>query len=83
MRSSWEIEYAKFLDTKGISWLYESKRFTLSDGRTYTPDFYLPATNTYVEIKGHWFPAAKAKFAMFKKEFHNVKIIVIEDKLWH
>ncbi|KKM16268.1 hypothetical protein LCGC14_1687490, partial [marine sediment metagenome] len=44
MRSSWEIKYAKYLDSKGIKWSYEAKFFELIINKketTYTPDFYL------------------------------------------
>ena len=57
-RSSWEISFAKFLDAAEILWLYEPKRFHLKDGKHYSPDFYLPTTETYIEIKGIWWPHA-------------------------
>jgi hypothetical protein len=51
-RSSWEVAYAKYLDKNQIKWLYESKTFDLGNC-TYTPDFYLPEKNEYIEIKGY------------------------------
>lgn len=51
MRSTWEIKYAQYLDSNNIKWLYESKTFDLGN-TTYTPDFYLPETDEYIEIKG-------------------------------
>ena len=76
MRSSWEIAYAKYLDKQGIKWKYESKTFDLGN-TTYTPDFYLPKTNEYIEIKGYWRDDAKLKFKKFKRiyNFINIKII--------
>ena len=50
MRSTWEVAYAKWLDKQNIKWLYESKVFDLGNC-TYTPDFYLPESDTYIEIK--------------------------------
>ena len=41
MRSTWEASYAQYLDKINIKWQYEFKIFYLSDGRHYTPDFYL------------------------------------------
>jgi len=76
MRSSWEIAYAKYLDKKGIKWLYEPKVFNLGE-MTYTPDFYLPEKDLYIEIKGYWRTDAKEKFKLFKKLYSNVKIKVI------
>jgi len=76
MRSSYEIAYAKFLDKSNIRWEYESKRFDLGN-TTYCPDFYLPETDEYVEIKGWWWKVAKRKFELFKKIFPAIKIKVL------
>ena len=51
-----EVEYAKILDYHGVPWLYEPRTFVLEedeDGRVleaFTPDFYLPDQDLYVEI---------------------------------
>ena len=51
-----ELECAKVLDFYGIPWQYEPRTFVLevdSEGRTieaFTPDFYLPEQDLYVEI---------------------------------
>ncbi len=76
MRSSWEIKYAKFLDKHNYKWKYESKTFDLGD-TTYTPDFYLPEKDMYIEVKGYWRDDAKKKFKRFKKEYpkENIKIL--------
>jgi len=76
MRSSWEMAYAKYLDKLGIKWLYESKTFDLGDC-TYTPDFYLPEQNKYIEIKGWWRNNDKRKFKLFIKKYPNKNIIVL------
>jgi hypothetical protein len=77
--SSWEKKYAKYLDKNKIEWLYESKYFDLGNC-TYTPDFYLPKTDEYIEIKGWWRPEAKKKFNLFKKLYPNIKIKVLMRK---
>lgn len=76
MRSGWEIKYAKYLDKQGIKWLYESKTFDLGD-TTYTPDFYIPEWDCYIEIKGYWRKDAKKKFKLFKKKYLKVKIEIL------
>lgn len=81
-RSSWEYEYAIWLEENSIDYFYESRKFKLSDGRTYTPDFYIPSKNEFVEIKGYWYENAKEKFCKFKEEYPDVKILIIEDKQW-
>lgn len=76
MRSSWEVAYAKYLDKQKIEWQYESKTFDLGK-TTYTPDFYLPESDTYVEIKGYWRDDAKKKFKLFQKKYYSMNIILL------
>jgi hypoxanthine phosphoribosyltransferase len=51
-----ELECAKLLDYYGIPWEYEPRTFVLeedADGRVaeaFTPDFYLPEQNLYLEL---------------------------------
>ena len=73
MRSTWEAKYAKYLDENNIDWQYESKTFDLGES-TYTPDFYLPEKDLYIEIKGYWRGKAKEKFDTFKIQYPNTKI---------
>lgn len=79
MRSSWEVKYAKYLDKQDIKWLYESKPFDLGS-TTYTPDFYLPAKDLYIEIKGWWRDTAKKKFVLFQQLFPKVTLKVLHQK---
>lgn len=77
MRSSWEVKYAKYLDKNKIKWQYEPKTFDLGD-MTYTPDFYLPEQNKYIEIKGWWRDNSKRKFNLFKKVYSQIKIEILQ-----
>jgi bifunctional protein TilS/HprT len=51
-----ERQFAKLLDFYGIAWEYEPRTFTLEWDRNgnpqqaFTPDFYLPAYDLYIEI---------------------------------
>ena len=51
-----ERQFAKLLDFYGIVWEYEPRTFTLETDRNgrpvqaFTPDFYLPAYDLYIEI---------------------------------
>ena len=51
-----ELEYAKILDYYGVPWMYEPHTFVLERdeaGRVteaFTPDFYLPEQDLYLEI---------------------------------
>lgn len=71
LRSSYELAYAKWLDSRGINWEYEP-HFKLSNGSNYFPDFKLE-DGTIVEIKGYFREDAKIKWQMFKEEYPNLK----------
>ena len=51
-----ERQFARLLDFYGINWEYEPRTFTLEHDRAgnpaqaFTPDFYLPAYDLYIEI---------------------------------
>jgi len=77
MRSSYEIKFAYFLDCSKITWEYESKTFDLGDA-TYTPDFYLPEFDCYIEIKGYWHPKNKNKFIKFLDLYPLINIKIFD-----
>lgn len=59
MRSSYEVDYAMKLDKERIEYQYEPfiieyYDHTLKKNRRATPDFYLPKTNTIVEVKSNY-----------------------------
>ena len=76
MRSSWEVAFAQWMDHCGIAWEYEKKRFSLGRGRHYTPDFYLPRQNEYVELKGWLTKRGKKKIEKFQSMYSDVKLYV-------
>ena len=53
-RSRLEARWAVFFDALGITWEYEAQGFTVGtyNPRRYLPDFWLPETETWVEVKG-------------------------------
>lgn len=55
-RSRLEARWAVFFDSLGVRWEYEPQGFVIprSEGGTtaYLPDFYLPDSGTWVEVKG-------------------------------
>lgn len=80
LRSTWEYIYAKWLDSKNILWEYESKTYKLSNGETYRPDFKILEKSSFlVEIKGSRFKDRLYKVDLFRKEYSDIKIIVIRD----
>jgi hypothetical protein len=50
-RSRLEARWAVFFDELGVEWEYEPEGYKLSDGTCYLPDFYIPMSETFIEIK--------------------------------
>jgi hypothetical protein len=50
-RSRLEARFAVFLDELKVDFQYEHEGFEVAPGDYYLPDFYLPASDLYVEIK--------------------------------
>lgn len=69
MRSSWEVLLAIWLDFSNIKWLYEPKTFHL-ESMNYTPDFYLPEFDIWIEVKGWWRANDKTKVKKAQKIVH-------------
>lgn len=51
-RSRLEARWAVFFDSLKIKWQYEPEGLILSDGTYYLPDFYLPESDSFFEVKG-------------------------------
>jgi len=80
MDSSWEVEIAEWLDSKGIEWVRTKKiyfNWTDSNGkeRLYFPDFYLPELDMYLDPKNK-FLETKDKFKI-EQVIENYKINLI------
>jgi len=50
-RSRLEARWAVFWDELGVKWEYEPQPFKFSDGKQYTPDFWIVDLRLWVEIK--------------------------------
>ncbi|MCY0928354.1 hypothetical protein OTB20_19555 [Streptomyces sp. H27-H1] len=55
-RSALEASWAASLDNLAIAWEYEPTTVTLPSGIRYIPDFHLPETGTWLEVKGTGVP---------------------------
>jgi hypothetical protein len=78
-RSNWELLTAKYFDTNNIKWQYEPKVFILNEEITYTPDFYLPDSNKWIEVKGYWYDDAIIKYNKFISIFKSIEIEVWDE----
>ena len=78
-RSTWEANYARYLNHLGLRWKYEPVQYNLGNNRTYTPDFILE-DGTHVEIKG-WLTAKGAeKIRLFQEQYPAVKFDFVDKK---
>jgi hypothetical protein len=51
-RSRLEARWAVFFDSLGARWTYEPQGYEVADGVRYLPDFWLPDSGIWVEVKG-------------------------------
>ena len=83
LRSSFEFEFAKELDGQKIEYEVEFKHIKyfdtqLNEYRCAIPDFYIPSTNTIVEIKSTWTLNKQEmidKFKAYRELGYNCKLI--------
>src|SRR6185437_7847477 len=78
-QSSWEVEYAKYLDGNNIPWERNKRGFTYfykGKERKYIPDFYLPTIQQYIEIKGYESSLDRIKWSQFE---HPLKVLKRKD----
>ena len=73
-----ERKYMNRLSKEGIKYVLQPKRFKLK-GTTYAPDFFLPETNTYIELVGsrQAYHKNKHKYKEFRKTYPNVKFKIV------
>jgi hypothetical protein len=74
-KSSWEINVAQFLNENQINWKYEDKSYSLSDTRSYTPDFSIYENDIlvkHIEVKGYRRKENKEKFNEFSAKYPQV-----------
>lgn len=83
-RSTWEANYARYLNLCGVRWEYEPRIFDFAQIRRgvvdYTPDFYLPDEDRWVEVKGWFSPRDKTKLRRFARfypeEFKKLTVVI-------
>lgn len=87
VQGTWERDIALKLKELGITWIKSKKKeYTLKyeiNGkiRNYTPDFYLPDYDVWLEIKGFWWGNDKEKMRIVKEQHpeKNIKIVEKEE----
>ena len=73
-----ELKFAEFLLKCGL--VFSRKRIKYNVHRTYTPDFYIPKYDLYVEVKGFLYEKDKAKMkAVLSENEIDLRIIFKDD----
>lgn len=81
--STWEVEYANWLDKHNIEWNRPSYFLWRDDTgklRKYYPDFYLVTENRYIDIKNNFLIETHKSKIEKVIEAHNIKLDVISRK---
>jgi hypothetical protein len=74
----------RILNFKNIFWEYERYKFLFGKEEiTYTPDFYIPEFDTWVEISGQVDDRKKKCIELFKKYYPNKKFYHITKDDWY
>lgn len=65
---TWEYKVAEYFNNNKIDYEKEKKVFKLQDlNQTYTPDFYLPDQDLFIEVKGRVYDVWQKKWNSFQK----------------
>ena len=80
-KSRYEWNYSHFLDFLGLPWVYEPRKFwfyKIQTGvRCYTPDFYLPDSDEFHEVKGYDNRRSQTQRRRLKKYYPAIKLVLI------
>lgn len=79
VRGHWEENVANKLTNDGILWIRNHFLKYVKDGirKTYNPDFYLPMTDEFIEVKGYYSDKDKEKMKLVLEQ-NDVKIYFID-----
>lgn len=78
LKGTWELEFAKYLDSRSIKWTNIIKPFEYlwnEETHLYFPDFYLIDLDVYIEVKGYIRERDLCKWSVVP----NLKIIKLEE----
>ena len=77
--SRWEANIARLFNYLDIGWKHQPKTFDLGS-QNYTPDFYLPDYNTYIEVKNFLWEYSKIRDRKFRELYPNINLILLLKK---
>jgi len=82
LRGKWELLIGQLLNENNIHWIrkiYLQYHDECLCQRTYTPDFYIPEYDRYIEVKGYFSDKDKIKLHNVINE-NNIDLILIQQK---
>lgn len=81
--SRWEANIARLFTVLNIKWQYAPRSFDIG-GQRYTPDFYLPDKDAYIEVKNFWWPYSKKRDEKFRERYPSLRLEVIlkDEYVW-
>ncbi|MFZ2167889.1 MAG: hypothetical protein WAV50_03410 [Minisyncoccia bacterium] len=74
--SRWEANVARLYTYLKVKWEYTPKSFDIG-GHSYTPDFYLSETDTYIEVKNFWGEYSRVRDEKFRATHPDIRLEVI------
>ena len=85
LQGTWEVAYATWLEKQNINFIAHKGRIPFFDKngnqRSYYPDFYLPDSNEFIDIKNQFhYELNKEKWEMIKASNPELKIVLIFEK---
>ena len=80
-KSTWEWKLSQHFTNTGTLFFYEFQTFTLPNGQTYTPDFYLPETDEFIEVKPQAYrPYAIEKQRLLHESHPEITLRIVTEK---
>lgn len=80
VQGTWERDCAFKFNELGIKWKAHPHtiRYQINGKiKNYTPDFYLPEKNIYIEVKGFWWGNDKEKMNEVMNQNKHIKIVIL------
>ncbi len=74
--SRWEANMARLFNYQGIKWIHQPRSFDLKT-QNYTPDFYLPDQDIYIEVKNFLSDYSKSRDDKFRELYPRLRLKMI------
>lgn len=80
VQGTWERDFALYLENHNIPWQRCKPLEYCIDNKIkrYTPDFYLPIQNIYIEIKGRWWGNDRKKMEAVIEQHQDKVFCIVE-----